>query len=397
MIAGTVHSFQGTEADVVIFDLVIDEPHWRANLFWPKVDEQIKRMMNVALTRAKFRLIVIGDFNYCLARGKKSFLGKTLLPFLLGSYPKIDAAQLLPEGLAARAADAQITAIGGEVELDSERILTTQTNYYRFLISDFNNACKRIIIYSAFLTKNRMTFLLPALHGALSRSVEVFLITKSHSERSAKEIQNIRTIENQLTEIGVVVIHKMGSHEKLIFIDDDILWVGSLNTLSQRDSQEIMGRRKNRNVYLDYIKTLRLQELLEVQGNPESKCPICDSEMIASEGADQPFYWRCVNDKCYTRSIDQPYPFDGVLKCHNCNASLSFGYWGESPYWRCDENTRHRQRIYKSHLRLPKMVKLIPKKEHRKICRLYSLNSLTELIRSDQCNNTDILQKTLFD
>ena len=31
--AGTIHSFQGSEADIVIFDLVIDEPHWKANLF----------------------------------------------------------------------------------------------------------------------------------------------------------------------------------------------------------------------------------------------------------------------------------------------------------------------------------------------------------------------------
>ena len=31
--AGTIHSFQGNEADVVLFDLVLDEPHWKANLF----------------------------------------------------------------------------------------------------------------------------------------------------------------------------------------------------------------------------------------------------------------------------------------------------------------------------------------------------------------------------
>ena len=37
--AGTVHSFQGNEADVVIFDLVVDEPHWKCNLFMP--DDQL--------------------------------------------------------------------------------------------------------------------------------------------------------------------------------------------------------------------------------------------------------------------------------------------------------------------------------------------------------------------
>ncbi len=65
IVAGTAHSFQGSEADVVIFDMVVDEPHFRVNLFIPMLDEQIKCLLNVALTRAKFRLFILGDFDYC--------------------------------------------------------------------------------------------------------------------------------------------------------------------------------------------------------------------------------------------------------------------------------------------------------------------------------------------
>ena len=35
VVAGTAHSFQGNEADVVILDLVNDEPHWRVRVFTP--------------------------------------------------------------------------------------------------------------------------------------------------------------------------------------------------------------------------------------------------------------------------------------------------------------------------------------------------------------------------
>lgn len=38
--AGTAHTFQGSEADVVILDLVNDEPHWKVNLFIPRVGRQ---------------------------------------------------------------------------------------------------------------------------------------------------------------------------------------------------------------------------------------------------------------------------------------------------------------------------------------------------------------------
>ena len=51
--AGTAHTFQGSEASVVIFDLVIDEPHWRVGLMINAYDENNKRLLNVAMTRAR--------------------------------------------------------------------------------------------------------------------------------------------------------------------------------------------------------------------------------------------------------------------------------------------------------------------------------------------------------
>ena len=131
VIAGTVHSFQGSEADVVIFDLVVDEPHFvRVNLFTPDLDEEIKRLLNVGLTRARFRLFVLGDFSYCQTHGKKAFLGRVLLPFLLKSFPRVDALELFPEGLAAKAARAQMTMLGGEIEPDSARLVLNQADFW---------------------------------------------------------------------------------------------------------------------------------------------------------------------------------------------------------------------------------------------------------------------------
>ena len=376
VIAGTVHSFQGSEADVVIFDLVVDEPHFvRVNLFTPDLDEEIKRLLNVGLTRARFRLFVLGDFSYCQTHGKKAFLGRVLLPFLLKSFPRVDALELFPEGLAAKAARAQMTMLGGEIEPDSARLVLNQADFFRVLSADFSRARHRIIIYSPFMTENRLSFLMPQLHSACSRGVAVSVITKSRSERLKSEISQIRTMEDQLSKIGVVVMHKMRMHEKLVFIDDDISWVGSLNPLSYSNTQETMERRRSKAVLDDYFQTLRLNEFISVQGSAESKCPICGSEMVAAEGAKEPYYWRCVNGDCYTRGIDQPYPFDGMLRCdaRDCDAPLEFGYWADYPHWRCTANRHHHQKMYKSHLRLRKMAELIPKSEQRKVYRILGI------------------------
>lgn len=398
VVAGTAHSFQGSEADVVIFDMVADEPHFRVNLFMSSLDEELKCLLNVALTRAKFRLIILGDFDYCGACGKKAFLGRTLIPFLLKRFPRIDARKIVPDGLAARAAKAQMSMLGGEIDPNAERIVVTQEDFYRLLSSDLGNAKHRVIIYSPFVTSDRLSFLLPQLLAAIERGVQIYVITKALSERSKSEQPMIRKFEKQLSEIGTVVIHKLRMHEKLVFIDEDITWSGSLNPLSFSNTQEIMERRKSKAILKDYFQILRLQKLLAVQGTPEAKCPICGDEIIAAEGADQPYYWRCKNDECYTRSIDQPYPYNGILTCGNCHSAVEYGYWGDYPHWRCIANNRHRQKIFKSHLRLPKMAALVPRGARKKLCRLLQIDDFDDYVLSSEPVQNIIPEQTrLFD
>lgn len=55
---GTVHSFQGDEADIIIFDVVDNSIDGPGKLFKDKTGE---RLINVAFSRAKGKLIVIGD------------------------------------------------------------------------------------------------------------------------------------------------------------------------------------------------------------------------------------------------------------------------------------------------------------------------------------------------
>ena len=73
-------------------------------------------------------------------------------------------------------------------------------------------------------------------------------------------------------------------HEKLVFVDDDILWSGSLNPLSFSDTQEVMERRHSAEVVDDFSKTLRLNDLVGEYEGGAPACPICGCEMVASEG-----------------------------------------------------------------------------------------------------------------
>lgn len=316
--AGTIHNFQGSEADVVILDLVNDEPHFRVGMFIPALDDITKRLINVAVTRAKRRLFIIGDFDYIEKLSKKAFLGSRFIPYIKEHFPKIEAVGLIPNGLGALSAKAQSLIYGGEVEPDADRIVVTQDNFYAILRNDIAKAKQKIIIYSAFITIDRLSSLEPSIRGATERGVRFYVITKALGDRGKRDLNTYRMLERALEKWGVIIIHKRNMHEKLIFIDGEILWIGSLNTLSFSDTQEIMERRVSQSVFNDYVQTLKLNELINEYEEGYPKCPICGSEVVASEGNKEPYYWRCIQENCYRRSIDQPRIEGGKINCQNC-------------------------------------------------------------------------------
>jgi len=372
VLAGTAHIFQGTEASVVILDLVNDEPHWRVAMFTPDHDESTKRILNVAITRARRRLMVVGDFDYMSKLSKKAFFGNRFLPMLESNYPKVSALDVVPVGLGVRAAKAQSAVSGGAVEAASDRLVVTHEHFYPLLMTDIANAKGQVVIYSPFITQNRVTELQTAFLAAIERGVRVFVVTKTLSDRGQREKATYRQLMTALEEWGVRVVPKQGMHEKLVLVDDEIVWVGSLNPLSYSNTQEIMDRRQNRIVAADYAKTIRLAELVGEYRDGLPRCPICGSQMVASEGRDDPYYWKCLQEDCYTRSIDEA-PITDQIMCHNCGGQVEFGKWGERDAWRCVENPRHRQWIARTHLRLPKMQAIVPRRDLTRMMKQWGL------------------------
>lgn len=360
---GTAHSFQGSEADVVILDLVNDEPHWRVSMFMPERDETTIRLINVAITRARRRLMVVGDFGYIRAQSKKAFLGSKFVPYLLDHYPLVQADQLVPPGVMQRAESAQSAISGGSVEAPPKRLVVTQQHFFPLLMEDVAHAQHRVVMYSPFMTQHRVGELATCIRAAVERGVGIYVVTKALGDRAARELATYTEIENILHRWGVVVIHKRRMHEKLVVIDGGILWSGSLNPLSFSDTQEIMERRVSREVVVDFSKVLFLDDLLKPYDEADTDCPICGSELVATEGNREPFFWRCVVDRCYTRNVDDPPLIDGALNCRQCGGALEFGSWGGRPSWRCVSNRHHHQPFAWTHLKLPRMRERIPAEE----------------------------------
>lgn len=362
--AGTIHSFQGSEADIVIFDLVIDEPHWKANLFMttPEVNNDLKKMFNVAITRAKFKLYVVGNFSYCQKRAKNNALAELLHKLLQGeNLPLIEAKKLLPN-----LAYAPQKELSLNPSMNSKNIICRENSFTNHLINDLTSFSHRMIIYSPFITETRLGELLPFFVDAISKGKQITVVTKSLSERSSKDCYSYEKCEKELSSVGVHILHKKGMHEKLIFVDSTAVWSGSLNALSfSGTTGEIMQRHEDNEIVKSYEKICDIEHIDEVSAsNQEQKCPICGGEMIAAESSNGGIFWFCEN-KDYSRSANQKYPADGLLRC-KCGSPYCFSM-KKQPRWVCTTNPRHSQPVRESDFKLPQMAALLSKSQRKAV------------------------------
>jgi len=92
--AATVHRFQGSERDLVIFDLVDGPPESGASQLTGRDAEQALRLLNVAISRARGKLVVLANVPFVHARHVRWSPARTLLSLLAthGRVEQLDAA-----------------------------------------------------------------------------------------------------------------------------------------------------------------------------------------------------------------------------------------------------------------------------------------------------------------
>lgn len=369
---GTVHSFQGNEADIVIFDLVVEDPHWKANLFMPddSLENSNQQLFTVATTRARFKLFMVGNFKYYRGKAKENTsLFKVMKQLDIEGVKPIDATNLLPNLL---------DVVDDMVSLDDIEIkdaMACKANiFFDVFIKELQNVKNRIVIFSPFMTENRISKLVPYLISLVNKNKKVYVVTKSIEDQNSNiKRETFMKCIHELESIGVKVIQKGGMHEKLILIDDEIVWNGSLNVLSFNGTTgEIMQRIRSKK-YVEAIEKISfINEQIEAVDNNEMKCPVCGGNLFVREGDKGGVYWTCEN-KDYSRNVGTQYPRNGELRCNSCNGELMFKMV-KQPRWVCKENSKHYTQVKFSQLSLPKMASKLTKKEIEEV-RDYFLKS----------------------
>lgn len=338
--AGTVHRWQGDEAATMILDIPIGESSRKVGRFLEaeKTSDDGAKLFNVALTRTRSRLVIIANLknldkrlpNYavvrdllsraedagCVLAGKKFLtvgeirsVGKRPEAYYKGSVAgssldsddsfikKAPQVSTTPKGVAkelvknATAYDVTGESHSAKVKKIVERVqMFNEETFGPAVLKDLRIATNSIAIYSGFVTKNRVQTYVQEFQNRINSGVTIRCITRPPRLNGGSEGMRVSGKQGlqQLKEIGCLIDLRSQIHQKIVIIDERIVWFGSLNPLSHTaETDETMQRTEGRQyarqlasfVSLDPVKDASKTDGISVtKENP--KCPSCQSEWV---------------------------------------------------------------------------------------------------------------------
>lgn len=349
--AGTVHSFQGTESDVIILDYVEDEPYWKAG---PLLLGQGERLMNVAVTRAKHRLFVLGSYAHVRQNLKRSKLwdlvqyAHTTRVIEAGDFLKADFHRAVAEA-SARISHGTVS----DLDADHLRVLN-ERDFFAALDYDLARARSRVVLFSPFLGR-RAADVMPRLKVCVDSGVDVYVVTLPLADVDDLDVRSFYAATHQrLEKLGVRLVFFREMHQKLIFIDDHVLYVGGLNPLSHRHTAEIMDRWDSKDVSKAHAEQVRLNDLLAMWDDPSDasmrSCPRDGAPLlivapVTYQDYDSTFWGCSIYPKCdYKRRFSFGPRRSGARVCDQCGAAMHLERKPAAVWWVCGQ-CRTRRKI----------------------------------------------------
>lgn len=279
---GTVHAFQGDERHTIVMDIpesdgAIGQPG--RLIRGPPPDDVGARLINVAISRAQNHLIFVANLAHLDRVLPASSLLRAVLWRMQTEGAVVQARELLPFG-----------PIEGELDglehLDIKALarrygLFDQTDFDRALAVDIGQARHSIAIFSGFIADRRTRELADALEARIHEGVKARCVTRPPHSNLPNRAAGKSALD-KLEAIRCVVDCRKRIHQKVVIIDQQIVWHGSLNALSYSQySDELMTRTIGRGfaqvvAALMAKKRVSLEKVLDVLTDPENpRCGDC--------------------------------------------------------------------------------------------------------------------------
>jgi exonuclease VII small subunit len=304
-IAATVHGFQGNEKKTMLLDLT-DSYGAKLSRFLAATDieQDGARLLNVAMSRARHHVVLIANFHYLRSNAPDGAIVRSLIEHFAEHGEPLDVEALL--GLADRDwVDAlhHVTPPGFELP-DGAAGAFTEGTFYPAFAQDLVKAKSSIVLFSPFATAPGTSRWVQPLRGALARGVAVRVVMKPPGEASGAPADEVAELVQELRALGVAVDLRARMHEKIAILDGRVLWHGSLNILSHRDTHESMLRIESAaacEALGRFVSTPtgRKDDRADLHTAENPACPTCGSPTIWwDSGGRYGISFRCAQPHC---------------------------------------------------------------------------------------------------
>jgi len=308
---GTVHRYQGDEKVAMVIDIPDSVGQRYVGMFAQAEhpDENGCKLFNVAISRAKSHLIFIANLNYL----DRKLPGHAFLREILHSAQTWGRIVDVRDVLAMWPIANDLPDLRRPFILDPETLrsgLFRQTDFEAVCGTDIEAAKKSIAMFSGFVTPQRVAAYEPRFRRKLAEGVAIRCVTRPPKHNGTISEDLGRDALDGLEAMGCVVDTRWDIHEKVVIIDDEIVWFGSLNPLSHTNkSDEMMARFSARPMALQLSAFMALgrsvnpdkaEGLSVARENP--RCPECGCRTTYRTGTHGAF-WQCERECGWTQNV----------------------------------------------------------------------------------------------
>jgi translation elongation factor EF-1beta len=298
----TIHSFQGAEDKIVIFDTVEGTGAKRWSMLNENNTEDAKKLVNVAVTRAESKLYIIANKSYIFNNFSPDTIMSKILNIILREGMIKPSNQIIQNWRAVnfeKWADELYTSASSKSIEGSK--LYSENEFWPTFFDDLKSSKDKVIILSPFLSVKRTSLLLNLLISLIDKKVKIFVLTKPTNEQFGQMVDQAGDVIEKLKQIGIMISFRSKMHQKVAIIDNKIAWEGSLNIFSHNDSEEQMRRIEGEKTIKQICDNLGLDDLDLLQGENQL-CPECLSKGIKSfitlKKGKYGYFYACTNPDC---------------------------------------------------------------------------------------------------
>lgn len=354
VVAGTVHTFQGSQAETIIFDSVLDEPYWSARLCSPRDSSSVRRDLNVAVTRAKNRFIFVGSSAWLNGHANPSSGLGELWSYLVDHSDFCQASDLVSNDVIHQLAEQSLFSLGWTIPESKEGHMLErhdENSFWERFAGDLNQAKQSIFGLAPFFGEYRWPRVQPLLATALSRGVEVTLVIPPVSD--LRNASYVESAAKNLRGLGAVVVTATGLHGKDVIIDERIIYTGSLNWSSHRGTSEWINRIDSPQfgkLCLDLLQARYIRQAAIHEDGTPRLCPRCRYPTKIVNQKRQHGAWDyqamkvgCANPNCndYLRNLDERPPFKIKPVCSSDGRTkLRRVRRGRGEVWQCPKHPK---------------------------------------------------------